>query len=221
MGIVLRFAARRHGRASAGSAAASGRKNASIGTALPERSLSLFASESEASFRPAKMLRRCDSEHPAASAASGTVVPLACSQRSIGCDSSMFDTISTRNASSQPEIFPQEIISGNRGFIKWGMAGKVEKRSETINLGPWLDYFEVGATEAAKAAGCKQPYISNIVGGRKSDVNVLYMLKLSRYLGITVNDFYEAPPSKATAESLARLSETARETIIKRAARRG
>jgi plasmid maintenance system antidote protein VapI len=59
-----------------------------------------------------------------------------------------------------------------------------------IFLGQWLDFFGMSVTEAARVAGCKQSYISNIIANRKTNVNVLYLLRISEALSVNVNDFY-------------------------------
>ena len=65
------------------------------------------------------------------------------------------------------------------------------KRSNTdareIFLGDWLEHFEIGPTEAAKIAGCSQSYISNISRGARTNINALYLLKLSEYLEVNIN----------------------------------
>lgn len=89
-----------------------------------------------------------------------------------------------------------------------------------IFLGEWLKLLGVGATAAAKIAGCSQSYISNISGGRRENVNALYLLRLSDHLGIKVNDFYQKPPSAAAIEPFADISPEARTAVLNRRQRR-
>lgn len=210
MGKVLPFPLRRHVRTS------SQRKNASIGTAPPETSLSRFAKLSDASLRPAKMLRRCDGEQPPAAAKSAIVLPLSAAQRSIGCDSLMGLSISTRNDRCQPKIFPSEIGGQLGGFLQCVMPKTKKPVPREIFLGEWLNFFGMGPTKAAKIAGCDQSYISNIKGGRRENVNALYLLNLSEHFGITVNDFFHRVPPQAHAASFATLSPQAQQTVLER-----
>lgn len=96
------------------------------------------------------------------------------------------------------------------------MAKRPPKRDENIYLGDWLTFFDVGTTEAAKIAGCGQSYISNIARGRKSHINVLYLLRLSNHLGVTINDFYAPPPDQSHLDALKNLSPKAQATILAR-----
>lgn len=75
-----------------------------------------------------------------------------------------------------------------------------------IFLGQWLDFFGMSVTEAARVAGCKQSYISNIIANRKTNVNVLYLLRISEALSVNVNDFYRPLPKKSELRALKELS---------------
>ncbi|MES5483625.1 helix-turn-helix transcriptional regulator [Bradyrhizobium sp. INPA03-11B] len=86
---------------------------------------------------------------------------------------------------------------------------------QEIFLGAWLKLKGIGATEAARIAGCTQSYISNISGGVKNNVNALYLLKLSDHMGITVNDLFRKPPSEAQIAALSEFSPQARESLLK------
>lgn len=85
-----------------------------------------------------------------------------------------------------------------------------------IHLGDWLEFFEIGPSEAGEIAGVTQGYISNIVAGRKPNVNVLILLKLSDHMGVTVNDFYRPLPSRSQLKALEDLSPKARAAIMDR-----
>lgn len=209
MGIVVRLPLR-HARAP------SGFKKASIGTLPPEISLNRFASPKEASLRPAKRLRRCHSEQSAAAASSLIERPLSAAQRSMGCRSDMGQSISPRNSKSQPQIFPVEIVSVPTAKIEWGMGKLDNDDPPTIYLGAWLEEFEMDNGAAAEAAGCNQSYISNIVANRKPNVNVLYLLRLSEKMGVTINDFYRKLPNKAQLAALKDLSPKAQATLLAR-----
>lgn len=92
------------------------------------------------------------------------------------------------------------------------------KRSNTdareIFLGDWLAHFEIGPTEAAKIAGCTQSYISNISRGARTNINALYLLKLSEHLEVNINDFFRPLPSQAQIAPLKGLSPKAQAAIL-------
>jgi hypothetical protein len=123
--------------------------------------------------------------------------------------------ISTRNAESQSQIFPSEIAIRSKGLLKWAMAKRKKIESKEIFLGEWLKLDGIGPTEAAEIAGCTQGYISNISRGEKTNVNTLYLLRLSEHLGITVNDFFKKPPANAQIASLRAFSPEAQEFLLR------
>ncbi|WP_147413532.1 helix-turn-helix domain-containing protein [Pseudorhodoplanes sinuspersici] len=128
----------------------------------------------------------------------------------------MPQTISTRNDLRQPEIFLLEIVRQNRGLVPCLMGKTTDDENREIFLGGWLKLFGLKTVRAAEIAGCSQSYISNISGGRRSDVNALYLLRLSDRLGVTVNDFFVPPPSESDPTSFIDISAKARESVIKR-----
>ncbi len=92
---------------------------------------------------------------------------------------------------------------------------RIEKREPPpLRLGEWLAFFGVSQTAAAQAAGCGQSYIANMIAGRKKHPDVLILLALSDFLGITVNDFYKRPPNRAEAQVIADLSAAAQQRIL-------
>ncbi len=214
MGVIVEFL--RHAQIRSDD----GLKNASIGIAPPEMSLSRLASPREASLRPAKMLRRCASEHSAASARSLTDNLLAIAQTDIGCSDMMSD-ISTRNEKSQQKIFPPEIQLPTDDFLQCGMAKPRKPQPREIFLGDWLELFDIGPSEAAEIAGCTQSYISNISRGARSNINVLYLLKLSEHLNINIDDFFRPLPSQSQIAAMQQLSPRAQSAIIGRRRRSG
>lgn len=214
MGTIVRFP-RHHARASAGF------KKASIGTAPPEISLRRLAKLRDGSFRPAKMLRRCAPEQSEASANCLTDMPLFSAQDSIGCESTMDASIPPGNGSCQPEIFPVETQKPNTAPLQSDMGKLSEEEPPTIYLGDWLEFFEVDVTEAAEVAGCTQGYVSNIIANRKANINVLYLLKLSESIGVTINDFYRPLPKKSELAAFKKLSPKAQAAILDRQQKKG
>jgi plasmid maintenance system antidote protein VapI len=132
----------------------------------------------------------------------------------------MGNHISPGNANRQPKIFPPEILSTAPASLQCGMGTKANLEAPEIHLGDWLDFFEMKVGEAAEVAGCHQSYISNIIAGRRTDINVVFLLRLSEHLGITVNDFYRPLPSKSQLTTLKNLSPKAQATILARQQRK-
>jgi hypothetical protein len=128
----------------------------------------------------------------------------------------MAATISPRNGKSQPEIFLREISLPVDGLLQCTMAKRALSDVPDIYLGDWLDLFGVGYTEAGEIAGCGQSYISNIAAGRKSNINVLYLLRLSEHFGVNINDFYRPLPSKSQLAALDQLSPKAQAAVLSR-----
>jgi len=124
--------------------------------------------------------------------------------------------ISPRNHKSQPEIFPVEIAPVPIPKIEWAMGKHDNEDARPIYLGQWLEEFQMDNGKAAEIAGCDQSYISNIVANRKPNVNVLYLLRLSEEMGVTVNDFYRKLPGKASLAALKDLSPKAQATLLAR-----
>lgn len=128
----------------------------------------------------------------------------------------MAPTISTRNDESQEQIFLGEIGGATGVLLPSGMRKGRKADVPKIHLGDWLEFFDIGATEAAEIAGVGQSYISNIVAGRKPNVNVLILYKLSEHLGVTINDLYRPLPSRSQLNALQDLSPKARAAILDR-----
>lgn len=96
------------------------------------------------------------------------------------------------------------------------MPKRAHQEARDIYLGEWLEHFEIGPTEAAKIAGCTQGYISNISGGRKANVNALYLLRLSEHIGINVNDFFRPLPNANHLAALQSLSPQGQAALLGR-----
>lgn len=100
------------------------------------------------------------------------------------------------------------------GVLKCHMTKHDDEDPPAIHLGQWLEFFEKDVTEAATEAGCTQGYISNIIANRKPNVNVLYLLRISEWLGVTINDFYRPLPKKAELRAFKELSPKAQAAIL-------
>src|SRR5690348_3757794 len=97
--------------------------NASIGR--PVASLSFLASGKDAVLRPARRLRRCDTEHPTLPARSDALASLA-TNGSRGWVSDMTQTISTRNDLRQAEIFLLEMPCRANALVECAMGKKTD-----------------------------------------------------------------------------------------------
>jgi plasmid maintenance system antidote protein VapI len=126
----------------------------------------------------------------------------------------MEPVISTRNEKCQEKIFLGEIAGSSLTSLHCDMAKKQAGTEPRIYLADWLEEFQIGPTEAAEIAGVTQGYISNIAAGRKDNINVLILLKLSEHMGVTVNDFYRPLPSRSQLNTLKDLSPKARAAIL-------
>lgn len=227
--MLIQFPKRRvHVRASAAASLGAGLRKASSGTSFPERSLSRLASPRDASLRPAKILRRCHSEHSAAEAIFGIVIPFRSAQASIGCWSDMAPTISTRNSSSQAEIFPSEIRNKINGLVNCGMAKPQTKTKpfkappskpperdlEPLYVGEWIEVAGKKQHEVVKATRISQPHISNMSNGRRPNPSAARLRKIAQFLGIGTDDLYQPPPPKEQSDRYRTLSAGAKSLLI-------
>lgn len=105
-------------------------------------------------------------------------------------------------------------------IVKYRMAKRDDEEPPHIYLGQWLEFFETDVTAAAEAAGCTQSYVSNIIANRKPNVNVLYLLRISDLLEVTVNDFYRPLPRKSELQALKDLSPKAQAAILQKQRKR-
>ena len=207
-GTVILFPGGRH------AATPPGFRKASTGTFPRDNVLSLIARLNDACLRPATMLRRCVPEQPAAAAISSTDIPLRRPQRKRGCVSDMDTTFSTRKGESQVQKFPPGNGLSANGLLRCRMRKRGEPIPRDMFLGQWMTFFDKGPTELANAANCSAGYISNMAADRKGNINVLFLLPISEALGITVNDLFKPPPTKAQAAQLQNYSAVAQHAIL-------
>lgn len=197
-----------------------GRKKASVLIFPRAIALKRVAKGSDACLRPAKMFRRCAPEQLAAAARSAIVIPFRSSHRSIACESAMAASISMGNTTAQGELFPPEISRLIKAFLNYGMAKAPKAAPRDLHLGPWLALFGATETQAGEAAGCGQSYIANLINGRKKNPSALILLRISEWLGVTVNDLYQPPPTRSEIAPMAKLSPKARDSILDRQRRK-
>ena len=133
----------------------------------------------------------------------------------------MAPSISPGNDSRQDGIFLPGTAVQKEVPLKCNMGKVIDEEPPEIFLGQWLEFFETDVSEAAVAAGCSQGYVSNIIANRKPNVNVLYLLKISELLGVTINDFYRPLPKKSELDAFKKLSPKAQNAILHKQRKKG
>lgn len=79
---------------------------------------------------------------------------------------------------------------------------------EQLHIGQWLAVLELQQIDVAKSAKIGRAYMNNLINPKKPDKppkpSALVMLRISRAMGVSVNELYETPPTKAELERLRR-----------------
>lgn len=118
--------------------------------------------------------------------------------------------ISTRNISSQPKIFPLEIINATNALVNCGMGKKPPRETETLQLKAWFKACGAKQKDAVKATGYSQSYFSNLARGEKGDPSADFVRKLAVFLKVGMDDLYGAPPPQNQIPALQRVWTLAR-----------
>lgn len=125
-----------------------------------------------------------------------------------------------------PQALPQAKSSVNPflswwkmdGLSRWPhharMAKTAQKRKKyqpkvtrELKLGRWLAALNVKAVDVANYMGCSQAYLSNLINNKvEKNPSTDFMLDLSEFLGVGINDLYDDPPPPAEVEALGRLN---------------
>lgn len=79
------------------------------------------------------------------------------------------------------------------------------KKSRTLHLGEWIRALGRKPTELAQATGWGEPYISLLISGKKDGPSSEFLLDASEWLGVSVNQLYEPPPSPALLKEISGL----------------
>lgn len=87
--------------------------------------------------------------------------------------------------------------------------------NEVLYLGQWLHQLGKEQSEIAKAAGIGKSYMSLMVSGKKDNPAALKLLRISRALGVSVNNLYEPPPSKEEMERFRQMGAGQVATIMR------
>lgn len=86
---------------------------------------------------------------------------------------------------------------------------KPKGAARRLHLGEWLDRLGIKQTELAAAVGITDQYVSELVSPKKiKKPTPDLLLAISEFLGITVNDLYSPPPSRAEMERAKSISAT-------------
>ena len=96
------------------------------------------------------------------------------------------------------------------------MAKETKPETYKLHLRGWLKLYDLTQTEAGEIAGCDQSYIANMIAGRNENINVLYLLRISDYMEVAVNDLYKPAPKRSDVGSLAELSPRAQQSVLNR-----
>ena len=81
------------------------------------------------------------------------------------------------------------------------------KAERAPKLGKWMAALGVKAVDISKHLGCSEAYLSNLINNRvEKNPSIYFMLDLSDYLGVGINELFEDPPPPADVEPLGRLN---------------
>lgn len=81
-------------------------------------------------------------------------------------------------------------------------------------LSEWLARLKKKQQEIAKAAGIGKSYMSQIVSLQKDDPSAAIVFWISEALGVTVNDLYRPPPTRAEIDKLREYRRATIESLI-------
>lgn len=80
--------------------------------------------------------------------------------------------------------------------------------TEMLHLGLWISALELKQIDVAEKSGFGRAYINNLINPKKErhrNPSAIALLRISRAIGVTVNELFELPPSKAELSRLRRL----------------
>ena len=91
-----------------------------------------------------------------------------------------------------------------RGRLPRRQPGPTEK----LHIGSWLAALELKQIDVAQRAKIGRAYLNNLINPKTPDKppnpSALVMLRLSRVMGVSVNELYEEPPTRAELARLRR-----------------
>ncbi len=74
-----------------------------------------------------------------------------------------------------------------------------------LYIGEWLSRLGRKPVELAKHLDVTEPYVSELISGKKDNPSHILLLDVSEWLGLTVNDLYRPPPDRLAVEAAQRL----------------
>lgn len=88
-----------------------------------------------------------------------------------------------------------------------------KRQFRKLYIGEWLARLGHKPVDAANAIGVTEPYMSELISGRKKNPSHQILFDLSEWLGLSVNDFYRAPPDRSTVEAIESLNPSQLATL--------
>jgi len=86
------------------------------------------------------------------------------------------------------------------------MPRKIDKLFRTLHIGLWVAQSGRQQEAIADKVGITDAYLSELISGRKKNPSVHVLRALADELGITINDFFERPPTGPEIDRLRNLS---------------
>jgi DNA-binding Xre family transcriptional regulator len=81
-----------------------------------------------------------------------------------------------------------------------------QKDHERLFIGEWIEALGAKQKDVAEASGIGESYLSLLIDGTKGNPSARILYRISKHLGINVNDLFEMPPPKAQVEMLGNVS---------------
>jgi transcriptional regulator with XRE-family HTH domain len=85
-----------------------------------------------------------------------------------------------------------------------------------LHLGEWLARLNVKQADLARDVEVSEPYLSNLISGKKLNPSINLLLRISDQLGLSVNDLYKQPPSISSLEDLKNFSPAVIQKLLDR-----
>lgn len=80
------------------------------------------------------------------------------------------------------------------------------RQHRKLYIGEWLSRLGKKPTDAAKAIGVTESYMSELISGKKKNPHHALLYDLAEWLGLSINDLYRLPPNKTVVEATENLS---------------
>jgi transcriptional regulator with XRE-family HTH domain len=101
----------------------------------------------------------------------------------------------------------------------WAMSRIVEKLFKPLYVGEWVAGYlakkGLQQEDLAEAIGITDGYLSELMSGKKKNPSAHVLRAISEELGITINDFYNKPPSRSQLDRLKNLSPSDAATLTR------